>query len=59
MIILGLKLKILYRTQTLLTPKKRGKKKERGRERERAKKKRKKRCEYIKGQSLVTKLVVA
>ena len=35
MIILGLKLKILYRTQTLLTPKKRGKKKgERERERE-------------------------
>ena len=57
-IILGLKLNILYRTQTLLTPKKRKKKKKR-RERERAKKKRKRRWEYIKRQSLATKLVVA
>ena len=52
-IILGLKLNILYRTQTLLTPKRREKKR-----RERAQKKRKRRWEYIKGQSLATKLVV-
>ena len=41
-IILGLKLKILYRTQTLLTPKRRGKKKRRERERERSKEEKKK-----------------
>ena len=40
-------------------PKKEREKKRREGERERAKKKRKRRCEYIKGQSLVTKLVVA
>ena len=40
-------------------PKEEGKKKKKERERERDQKKRKRRWEYIKGQSLATKLVVA